>query len=263
MTIFFPVITGRYWFITAYLLIYGLSTYFNKLISIFKKRDYQKFLLINLLIWCFIPSVFGFFYNSSESLPFYNRFIWLSVMYFIGAYIRIYNIKFFNSKSKCLIVSCLTFILMILSIVFIYSFKDIFREIGTRETAYFWTTNNLLMVILSVSIFMFFTKLNIKSNKFINTISSTTLGVYLLHDGILNRRIWLDLFKNDIYIYNSYWWFHLIMATVIIFGLGSIIDLLRQLLEMITVKKIVNFKIWSNLYYRVKTKGLKIIDKLV
>jgi len=262
LTMFFPIITGRYWFITAYLLIYGLSNYFNKLISMFKKRDYQKFLFINLLFWCFIPTVFGLFYNSSESLPFYNRFIWLSVVYFIGAYIRIYNIKFFNSKVKSLIVSGLTFILMLLSIIFIDSFKDIFREIGTRETAYFWTTNNLLMVILSISIFMFFRNLNIKSNTVINTVSSTTLGVYLLHDGILNRRIWLDLFKNDIFIYNSYWYFYVIMATVIIFGLGVIIDLLRQLLEKITVKKIINFNIWPNLYYKVKKKGLKIIDKL-
>ena len=76
----FPIITSKYWFATAYLLVYILSPFFNKLINSLKKTEYKKFIIINLIIWSIIPTVFGFFYNSSETLLFYNRFIWLCFM---------------------------------------------------------------------------------------------------------------------------------------------------------------------------------------
>jgi len=152
ISLIFPIITKKYWFITAYLLVYILSPYCNKLINKLTKREFQKFLLINLVIWCLIPTIFGFFYNTTEELLFYNRFIWLLFMYFIGSYIRIYNIKFLNSKKRSLLTSSLTFLLMIISIIILYIFKSTFTRIGTTETAYFWTPNNILMFVLSIVI---------------------------------------------------------------------------------------------------------------
>ena len=35
-------------------------------INCFSKRTYQKFLMINILLWSIIPTMFGIFYNSSE-----------------------------------------------------------------------------------------------------------------------------------------------------------------------------------------------------
>lgn len=263
LSIIIPIITGKYWFITTYLLIYGLSTYFNKLIKSLNKAEYQKFLAINLCIWSIIPTIFGFFYNSSEEFICYNRFIWLSVMYFFGAYIKIYNIKILDSKKRSLVISIITFLVMILSIIFIHNLKNNFIKIGTTETAYFWTPNNILMFILSISIFKFFTKLNIKNSKLINTIASTTLGIYLLHDGTLNQEIFVNLFKNNIHIYSSFWWKHIMIATILIFVYGLIIDLIRQLLEKKIIKKILDLEIWNNMYNEIKNIALIAINKIL
>lgn len=254
----YPITTSVYWFITAYLLIYILSPYLNKFISILTKKEYQKFLLITLTIWCFIPTIYGFFYNSSEELLFYNRLIWLIIMYFIGAYIRIYNIKFLNSKKRSLITSIITFTIMILSIVFIHSFKDTFNKIGTTDIEYFWTPNNILMLILSVSFFTLFTKIKIKNNKYINKIASTTLGIYLIHDGYINTYTWENILKNNIYIYSNYWYIYLLLSTIIIFIICFIIDTIRQLIEKYTIKKIINLNIWTNIIKEIKYK-IKII----
>lgn len=254
----FPIITGVYWFITAYSLIYVLSPYYNKLINSLQKRDYQKFLLINLIIWCVIPNIFGFFYNSSEVLPFYNRFIWLTLIYFVGAYIKKYNIKILDSKKRSLIISGITFLLMVLSIILIYIFKN-----NTIEIAYFWTPNNIFMFILSVSFFIFFTKIRIGSSKIINKIASTTLGIYLLHDGILARFIWTNLFKSNIYIYSDYWFIYMACSTAILFIIGIIIDIIRQLIEKEIIIKMLNLSIWNKIYIKLKQNTLIILDKLL
>lgn len=259
----FPIMTEKYWFITAYLLIYILSPYFNKLILLFNKNEYQKFLMIVLGLWCIIPTIFGFFYNTSEILFFYNRFIWLSIMYFIGGYIRLYSIKCLNTKKNSLIISIIIFILMILSIVFIFKYDDYFIRIGTTKISYFWTPNNFLMLILSISFFMFFTKLRIKNNNVINKMASTTLGIYLLHDGIIKKYVWKNWFKSNMYIYNSNWYIYLFVSVILIFLIGFIIDIIRQILEQYTIKKVVNLSIWSDMYNETKKVGRKIIDKFI
>ena len=259
----FPTITSAYWFITAYLLTYILSPYLNKLISTFNKNEYQKFLILILTIWSIIPTIYGFFYNSSESLLYYNRFIWLIVMYFIGAYIRIYNIKFLNSKKRSLITIIISFSILILSIIFIDKFKDFFLKIGTTKTEYFRTPNNILMLILSISFFMLFTKIKIKNNKFINKIASTTLGIYLLHEGLTKKYMWNNIFKSNIYIYSKNWYIYTLLSTILIFIIGCIIDIIRQIIEKYTIKKIINLNIWTTMYKELKYQGKKLIDKLI
>ena len=184
-------------------------------------------------------------------------------MYFIGGYIRIYNIKCLDSKKNSIITCIITFIIMILSIIFIFRFRDYFTRIGTTKTSYFWTPNNVLMLILSVSFFMIFTKLKIKNNYFINRISSTTLGIYLLHDGIIKKWVWKNWFTTNIYIYTNSWYIHLFISTILIFLLGFVIDIIRQFFEKYTVKRFVDLKIWPDIYLEVKKEGRKIIDKLI
>jgi len=263
LSMIFPVITGKYWFITAYLLIYMLSPYYNKLIDIFKKRDYQKFLIINLIIWCIIPSIFGFFYNSSEELLFYNRFIWLSFMYFVGAYIRMFGVKMLNSFKKSLITFGISLSIMVFSIIIIDEFRDTFFRIGTIDSAYFWTPNNIFMFMLSISFFVFFTKLHIGNNIIINKISSTTLGIYLLHDGRIKKYMWKMWAKSDIYIYENEWFIYTIILVMFIFVLGMLIDMMRQFLEKYSVKKIIDLKLWSEMFIEFKKIGLIIVDKLL
>jgi surface polysaccharide O-acyltransferase-like enzyme len=259
----FPIITKRYWFITVYLLVYILSPFYNKLIESFDKRNFQKFILINFILWSMIPTIFGLIYNNTEGIIYYNRFIWLSFMYFVGAYIRKYNIKCLSSKKGSLLTTLITFAIMIASIIVIHLFKEKFMIIGTSETAYFWTPNNILMFILSISFFKFFTELKIKSNKFINKISSATLGIYLLHDGCLAPYIFTNIFNNNIKVYTDNAIVHILIATSIIFITGVIIELIRQSIEKYTIKKIINLNIWNSLYNKLKSTTIYLIDRFI
>lgn len=247
MMIFFPTIHARYWFITAYIIVYILSPYLNILIQNMKKKEYQRLLMILLLIWCIIPTIFGVFYNTTENMLFYSRLIWLIVMYLVGAYIKLYPIEIFSKKRNSILCTILTFTCMLVSIVIIYKFKNIFEKLGTTEIAYFWTPNTMLMFLLSVSIFEIFLNIKMKSIKIVNIIASTTLGIYMIHDGVLQRYIWDTIFKTTEHLSNNSWKIiiDIMIATIIIFIVGTIIDLIRQFIEKITIKKILDLKTFN------------------
>lgn len=96
---FFPVLLNRYWFITAYILIYCFSPYLNILIKAMSKKTYQNFLSTALILFCVIPTIFGLFFNNTEGMLYYNRMIWLLIMYFLGSYIYAKR-PYFKTKNE-------------------------------------------------------------------------------------------------------------------------------------------------------------------
>ena len=235
--IFFPVILNKYWFITAYIIIYILSPYLNILAKNMKKKEYQKFLAIVLVIWCVIPTFFGVFFDSSEKLLFFSRLIWMIIIYFVGAYIRLYGFKILDTNKKRTLCAIGSFMIMIISFLVIYLFRVKLARNGLVEIAYFWTPNNIFMFLLSISIFGIFLSVKMKSNKIINIIASTTLGVYLLHDGRLSEYLWQNIFHSNIHLSGHFPLLYIIVSTLIVFSIGVIIDLIRQFVEKRTVDK--------------------------
>lgn len=239
---FFPVILDRFWFVTVYIILYLLSPYLNILIDNMTKYQHKKLLIILILIWSIIPTFFGIFYNTTESLLYYSRFIWAIVIYFVGAYIKRYNIKFLEKTANCLICALSSFFIMIITIPIIYHFKNLFLKLGTTEPAYFWPPNTILMFILSISIFCIFLKINIGENRIINKLSSTTLAVYMLHDGYLIPLLWNNIFHNAIHLQSKFSIFYILLSAILIFIVFSLFDLSRQFFVKIINKKIRNLR---------------------
>ena len=255
---FFSVTFNRYWFITAYILVYILSPYLNKFINSLNKDNHKQLLIILITIWSIIPTIFGLFNNSTESLLYYNRFIWMIILYIFGAYIRLYQMKMFKKRIYSIILAISSFILMVLGIVVIFQFKNFFLKIGTNQVAYFWPPNSILMLFLSISVFEFFLNLKIKNNKIINLFASTTLGIYMLHDGPLASILWGKIFKTLNCINNKYFLFFILFHTLLIFVIGAFIDLIRQLIEKYTINIFLDSKIFKKFEKKIKKAFYKI-----
>ena len=181
-------------------------------------------------------------------------------MYFFGAYIRLNSLKFFKKRKNAIILASLSIITMVLSIIIIYQFKDIFLKIGTKQFAYFWTPNSIPMVLLSISIFELFLNLKIKNNKIINLFASTTLGIYMLHDGPLSSTLWKKVFKSLKCLNSKYAIIYIIVHTFIIFIVGALIDLIRQFIEKFTVDKFLNSKLIKKFTRKIKTLFVKLYN---
>lgn len=245
--LFFSVIFENYWFATVYILIYIFSPYINTFIHNVKKEVLRNFILTAILLWSIIPTFFGIFYNNPEKLLYYNRFIWLIVIYIIGAYIRLYGISFFEKKGRKALTALTSFATLILSIFIIYNLKnvsDLFKEV---DVAYLWRPNTIPILILSISIFEIFKNLKIGHSKIINLFASTTLGIYMLHDGPLIDYIWKVIFKTKEHLQSNKSVIYILSAALIIFLVGAIIDLIRQFIEKQTVNRVLESKFFDKI----------------
>ncbi len=87
----FPILTYEYWFIVMYILLLLISPLLNIIINNIKQEEYKTLIKLALFVFSIIPSIniFGdeFGTNSGYSL------IWFVVLYFIGAYLKIYGLK--------------------------------------------------------------------------------------------------------------------------------------------------------------------------
>lgn len=243
---FFPTLLNRQWYITVYVIIYILSPFLNRFINVLTQKEYIRFLLAALTLWSVIPTLFGIFFNTTENLLYYNRLIWLMIIYFVGAYLRLYPVKALGKIKNSLLFSAVVFGFMELSIIIIEMLGGFFAKLGTTEPAYFWPPNSIPMFLLSVGVFSIFLKIDIPYNKFINTLASTTLGIYLLHDGILNQYLWKEVFKNSSHQSSPYLLLHILGTAVIVFAVCAAIDLLRGLIEKHIVIKILDGKTISS-----------------
>lgn len=245
---FFPITSNFYWYITVYILLYIFSPYITILCRNMTKATYQRFLVMLLVLYSFIPTFLGVFYNTTESLLYYNRLIWGIIVYFIGAYIKLYSISLINTKKKSIILACVSALVMLVSILVIEKFNNFFAIIGINESAYLWTPNNAPMIFLSISIFNIFANLKIKENIFINKLASTTLGIYLLHDGILANWLWKIVFKTKVYQNSYILLFYIIGCGITVFIVGACVDLIRQIIEKNTIKRIIDSNTFNKLF---------------
>lgn len=168
------------------------------------------------------------------------------LMYFVGAYIRKYGISIkvlneYNDTQKK-VVYILMFIFFWLINVMLYYFgmhlgqidSNLCKFISGRINMYRYLYNSPIVIIQSLSIFLLFGKLKIK-NKFINKLSSVTLGIYLIHENDYikyNLYRWIGIYTGNV-IYGNKIIIEVLLWIIIIFIGCAIIEACRKLLFFI------------------------------
>lgn len=225
---FFPVTLNWYWYVTAYMLVYILSPYLNRFARGMDQPLYRRFLLTMMVIFSAIPTVFGLLYNTTEGMLYYNRLIWLSIMYCAGGYLRLYGSPLTRSLQSSALLSAGAFLVLAVSIVLIDVFGSFFAALGTTEQAYLWPPNTVPMVLLSVGVFGIFLNLKMKPHPIVNRIGRATMGIYLLHDGVLSTWLWMQVFCCAHYQDSLTLLPRMLFAVAVIFTVGTVIDISRQ-----------------------------------
>lgn len=187
--VFTPISSEEYWFATGYIFLYLSIPLLNRVISGIKsKNEFQKILLGILTVTSILPTLLYWadplFVNGGYS------FIWFVVLYFIAAYIRIYDIKADNK----------IFVLIYVGLAVMAPFMRIAAEVIQLKIGATTFVDNVMdykmpiTVIMSVAFFMIFKNLEIKNKtakKVITKIAPMSFGVYLLHDsGYIRRILW-------------------------------------------------------------------------
>lgn len=206
-SLLFPCFFERYWFITTYVALCLLSPYLNMLLTHLAEKDFRRLLFV---------LVFAAFYMHSGAL------ITFISLYTFAAYVRIYNP--FESRSyafwllAAIACVCIRIVCTICLETWLFN--------GTCERVLLLFSSGLLYV-MAICIFMFFRQLHIKSNKIINTIASTTVGIYLIHDHPEVRSVLWKYLGNLEWVQHPYFILHCVGSVLSVFLVCALLDYIR------------------------------------
>lgn len=206
-------------FDSAYLVFYLFIPFINILINGMDKK--QHLILIGLCVGVYTVL-------ATLTIPVnFNYVTWFSVIYLIGAYIRKYPEKWFNSRKLWGYMALITLIISWLSVI-VGNVVDMF--IGLKIEYFFVSDSNKPMALITaVCAFMYFKNLNIGYSKFINTVAASTYGVLLIHanSDTMRQWLWKDTLNNT-GMYDSMWLpVHAICSVIGIYIICTVIDIMR------------------------------------
>ena len=180
ISMFLPLIRGRYWFFNAYFVMFMFSPLLNHLIKTLPKRTFQYFLLAVVVVFCVIP--FLALGNDIFRMQSGFEFPWLMVMYLVGGYFSKYPVTI-KKPYKC-IVAFFGFNL------FNFMFKCLTELITTKlfGTAshgdLFLSYTSPIAVGEAVCLLLCFSNLKIKNKTLVKTVAFVTpsiFSVYIIH----------------------------------------------------------------------------------
>lgn len=221
-TSIYPIAYSQYWFITCYVVIMILSPYINKFIRCMERKELRNLLITMIILW---PITMTFLGGNFA----FNQLSWLIVLYIMAAYIKLY-IKFDDKAIKK------NKIIMIVSSVFLVLSPIIYNTLGritgieeyTKSSRDLASISSILVLVVSVSIFLYFINKKKFSNNIINNVAKCILGVYLIHENTFFRPyLWDTILKNSNYYSSKLLIVHAIFSIVAVYVISSVIDYIR------------------------------------
>lgn len=191
---FFPVLTGQYWYVTAYVGLFFFIPFLNVLGRQLTKLQFQYLLVTVLVLFSVIPTLI-----HKDVFPVSGGYSvwWLGILYMLGMYIKKYG--FFTGMKTgtlwALYAGC---------VFFVWSFKMILDVVSplvigqVRGGGMFIAYNSPFIVGTAVSLFLIFSRMRFSSRRVIACISwlaAASFSVYVIHCNLLLGRLFLwDLF---------------------------------------------------------------------
>lgn len=162
-----PIFCNKYWFITSYLMVMLVSNYLEKLLDIISKEQFKLLILALSLFVVIAPSLFlvEIFKDSGKG------FVNMLLVYLAGRYFAKYDFPVFVKR--------LNVIVIFLCVMTIWLLNEILNSLGMPSL--FARDNNILIIMLSISIFYTFLSLPEKNNILMITLSKYVLPLYILH----------------------------------------------------------------------------------
>ena len=220
-----PLSHGEYWFMTAYLVLMLCMPWINILIRNLDKKSHQGLLVVLFIFTSIIPSIPGCPTNIISDVGFYF-FIYLT-----GVYLRRYPDNYLDSKKINLLASGILLVGLISSVIFMDLLGMKYNSL-TENACYFLRMKCPLVIFWALSVFDLLKNIEMKHNRFVNYVSGSMLGVYLIHSNKnIRDAMWKFIFKN-MQLESPYLVVHLILSVAGIFVVCISIDFIRrELLE--------------------------------
>lgn len=126
----FPLLTSKYWFYTAYVIIFFVSPYIHLLVNFLNKKEFKILIGILLFFYVLSPTVIQLGVVNDSGKGVYNMFL----VYLIGRYIGVYGV---NWLDKITAKRALLYSIVMLAVTFILNNFMVFSSsIVNRVSTY-------------------------------------------------------------------------------------------------------------------------------
>lgn len=238
----FPLVTEHYWFATYYVVLCLLMPFLNAGISYLEEKE-MRCLLIGFVL---------FFSVSKTIIPMqlpWDKYgydsLWFIVLYLTGAYLKRYGAALIRSRGRAAALYLGSTMAVFASFFLI---RMIYLKTGKLEAMihYGYTYNFLFCYTGAVGLFLLFQELKQKEfhengrgsragrilerfRKPIELLSSTSFGVYLIHEHINIRYAWPKWFHCEEQIGSSAGRLlcHMLLTVVCVYLVCTVIELIR------------------------------------
>ena len=221
--IFFAFPMNNWAFVTYYCTLYLIHPLLNKCINSVSDKTLIKYWFVLLVMWSFIPT----FTKATFGLE--NGTLWYIYLYFTGALIRKTENLYIKTSRYYIAKGFLYYFLAFALQLFVFltlRYTDLLKGAAGRMRDF----NSILLLLSGCNLFIGFLKLDIKHSTFINTIASTTLGVFLMHDSNLRTSFWQLLIRGTKYANSPFLFIYGVVVSFAILFICSFIDYGRKIL---------------------------------
>lgn len=224
---FLPIIFNRYWYFTAYFLLFLFMPILNIALNSLSKKQLEASLVLIVAACCIltIPNGNLFYLNKGYSA------LWLIVLYLVGGYVKKCE-PFKEIKSKVLIIALIVIFVLIWAskLCIELTTTKLFGE-AKRGGVFIKYVSPLVFATALIMLELFSRIKFAKKPSVISALASVSFGVYLIHcHPILSNELLYDLFKSFATYNPALLVLAVIGAALAIYLICSAIDYLRLLL---------------------------------
>ena len=187
----FPIQSGHYWFVSAYVVMYLFSPFLNAALEHLSKKQIE-FALCGLFVFFCVGKSISPLQFATDRCGY--DFGWFMVLYLTGGYIRRFCIPFLKTRSRCIIIYflsvCITIIIELVTIKMSYTYNGL-RYYANAIFHY----NFITCFVGALGFFCAFINIKLKEGNFTNLvryISKSVFSVYLIHEQIDVSSRWYD-----------------------------------------------------------------------
>lgn len=248
---FFPVMTKRYWYVSAYIGMYIISPILNVIIENAKKITMELIFIATLFVYCGFSLVFDPFHLGEGC-----SVLWLSLVYLLGGYFRKYDIASKIKKRTGWLLFVSMAAVGLVNKYIIETFTMLPQKLEESQNCLI-NFNSPTVLLAAVGLFVATAQMNVPKpfRKIISVFAPASLGVYLIH---VAKPVWADVFKGfakDFVDYNPVIMILLVLGSAVtIYFVCSVIELVR--LYLFKLLKI------NDLFLRFEKLCKRVLNKL-
>lgn len=216
ITGFIPVISHKYWFLSAYFCLCFLSPFLNEYLEKIDRKRLEKLILTAGFLFLFLPTLAGFDQTGDGGKGIIN----MMLAYIIGRYIGMYYKDIKVSLRK---------LYVILSGIVLVNFvlNDVMYGITGNLTNYFARDNSILTMAQAVCLLLIFMQYR-GGSRLINTLAVNVVAVYVLEDPL--KMLLGTILPYDAYSGKMYYIFIVIGVSLLVYLAGCLLEAVRKLI---------------------------------